>query len=185
MDINHRLSLTLLIGAALVGVTAVVSGCESRADTVAGATVCTLPHDQTISLSKPVPPGHPDLTGHTRLGKASFYATSFAHREMADGERMDPQGDNAASRTLPLGTTAKVTNVKTGKSAIVSIEDRGPYVKGRIVDLSPETARRIGITRHVGVAEVKVAPIAVPLPDGTLKTGSGALHPAICRVVPS
>jgi len=87
---------------------------------------------------------------------------------------MNPHGNNAASRTLPLGTVAKVTDVATGKSAIVRIEDRGPYIKGRIVDLSPSTARSIGITSHVGVANVVVAPIAVPLPDGRIKLGPGA-----------
>jgi rare lipoprotein A len=84
---------------------------------------------------------------------------------------MNPRGNNAASRTLPLGTVAKVTNVATGKSAIIEIEDRGPYIKGRIVDLSPSTARKIGITRRIGVAKVVVAPIAVPLPDGRVKLG--------------
>jgi len=98
---------------------------------------------------------------------------------------MNPQADNAASRTLPLGSTAKVINVQTGQSAIVSIEDRGPYVKGRILDLSPATARKIGITRRIGVADVKIAPIAVKLPDGSLKPGSGALHAPLCRVVAS
>ncbi len=88
---------------------------------------------------------------------------------MANGAPMNPRGDNAASRTLPLGTVAKVTNVATGKSAIIKIEDRGPYIKGRIVDLSPSTAHKIGITRRIGVAKVVVAPIAVPLPDGGVK----------------
>jgi rare lipoprotein A len=87
---------------------------------------------------------------------------------------MNPDGDNAASRTLPLGTVAKVTNVDTGKSAVVKIEDRGPYIKGRIVDLSPATARKIGITPHIGVARVVVAPIVVPMPDGRIKLGEAA-----------
>jgi rare lipoprotein A len=100
---------------------------------------------------------------------------------MADGHRMDPHGANAASRTLPLGTTARVTNLATGQSAIVHIQDRGPYVKGRQVDLSPTTARQIGITRRIGVAPVKVAPINVPLPDGTVKAGAGFIKP-VCRV---
>lgn len=91
---------------------------------------------------------------------------------MADGARMNPRGNNAASRTLPLGTVARVTNTATGKSAIIEIEDRGPYIKGRIVDLSPSTARQIGITRRIGVAKVVVAPIAVPLPDGRIKLGA-------------
>jgi rare lipoprotein A (peptidoglycan hydrolase) len=64
---------------------------------------------------------------------------------------------------------AKVTNVATGRSAIIKIEDRGPYIKGRIVDLSPSTAHKIGITKRMGVAKVVVAPIAVPLPDGRVK----------------
>ena len=93
---------------------------------------------------------------------------------MADGTPMDPNADNAASKTLPLGTTAKVTNVETGRSATVTIQDRGPYVRGRIIDLSPATARAIGIDQHDGVATVIVAPIAVPLPDGGVKQGAAA-----------
>ena len=116
----------------------------------------------------------PDLTGHKRVGAASFYAKEFAGRKMADGTPMDPHADNAASKTLPLGTTAKVTNVETGKSAVVTIQDRGPFVPGRIVDLSPATARKLGITRRAGVAKVVVAPIAVPLPDGRVKLGAAA-----------
>ncbi len=93
---------------------------------------------------------------------------------MADGTNMDPNGDNAASRTLPLGTTAKVTNIETGQSAVVTIQDRGPYARGRIVDLSPATAHNIGITQKIGVAKVQVAPIAVPLPDGSIRPGVAA-----------
>ena len=96
---------------------------------------------------------------------------------MADGVPMDPEGDNAASRTLPLGTTAKVTNVETGKTAIVTIEDRGPYVDGRLVDLSPATAAKIGLTPRKGITKVVVAPIAVPLPDGKVKVGTAASEP--------
>ena len=120
-------------------------------------------------------PAIPDLSAHERVGRASFYARQFFGKRMADGAPMNPRGHNAASRTLPLGTVAKVTNVATGKSAIVKIEDRGPYIKGRIVDLSPSTARQIGITPHIGVAQVVVAPITVPLPDGRIKRGSGAV----------
>jgi rare lipoprotein A len=117
-----------------------------------------------------------DRTGRTRVGKASFYAKMFAGRTMADGTRMEPTGDNAASRTLPLGTTAQVTNLETGKTAVVTIRDRGPYVAGRIVDLSPATAREIGLDTRTGVTKVKVAPIAVPLADGRIKLGDGVLQ---------
>ena len=61
--------------------------------------------------------------------------------------------------------------METGKSAVVTIQDRGPHVKGRIVDLSPSTAQKIGIERDEGVAKVEVTPITVPLPDGSVKTG--------------
>lgn len=114
-------------------------------------------------------PAKPDLSARKRRGNASYYARQFYGKAMANGAPMNPRGNNAASRTLPLGTVAKVTNVATGKSAIIKIEDRGPYIKGRIVDLSPSTARKIGITRRIGVAKVVVAPIAVPLPDGRVK----------------
>jgi rare lipoprotein A len=119
-----------------------------------------------------------DLSGHKRVGKASFYAKRFAGHKMANGAPMQPQGNNAASKTLPLGTTAKVTNVETGASAVVKIEDRGPYVKGRIVDLSPSTARKIGVDSKEGVAKVSVEPIAVPLPNGDVKPGVAAHDPA-------
>jgi rare lipoprotein A len=115
-----------------------------------------------------------DLSGRARTGKASFYAPKFTGRKMADGTPMDPADDNAASKTLPLGTKARVTNLETGKSAVVTIQDRGPYVKGRIVDLSPSTAQQIGLSREEGVAPVEVAPITVPLPDGGVKRGDAA-----------
>lgn len=93
---------------------------------------------------------------------------------MADGTAMKLQGNNAASKTLPLGTTAKVTNVDTGQTAVVTIQDRGPHVNGRIVDLSPSTAQKIGITQDEGVAKVEVTPMAVPMPDGSVKAGVAA-----------
>jgi rare lipoprotein A len=112
---------------------------------------------------------HLDRSGRKRVGTASFY--SLPGRKMADGTPMRPHADNAASKTLPLGTTATVTNLETGKSAVVTIRDRGPYVDGRIVDLSPATARKIGLTEKQGLAEVEVAPIVVPLADGKIKLG--------------
>jgi rare lipoprotein A len=115
-----------------------------------------------------------DRSGRKQAGQASFYAEKFEGRIMADGTPMDPLGDNAASKTLPLGTTAKVTNLGTGQTAVVTIEDRGPFVKGRIIDLSPMTARKIGIARSDGVAKVEVAPIAVPLADGSVLRGNGS-----------
>ena len=103
---------------------------------------------------------------------------------MADGTRMNPQDDSAASKTLPLGTTAKVTNLETGESAVVTIRDRGPFVKGRIVDLSPATADKVGLARREGVSRVEVTPIAMPpssdgarLPDGSRGAQAGEADP--------
>ena len=128
-------------------------------------------------------PARPDLSARKRRGNASYYAPQFFGKPMANGAPMNPRGNNAASLTLPLGTVAKVTNVANGKSAIIKIEDRGPYIKGRIVDLSPATAHEIGITRRMGIAKVVVAPIAVPLPDGQVKLMQRASdHREISRI---
>ncbi len=97
----------------------------------------------------------------SQVGKASIYAKKFAHRTMANGRRMDPNHDNAASKTLPLGSKALVKNLETGRSAVVTIEDRGPFVAGRIVDLSPATAGQIGLEEKRGLATVEVTPLQV------------------------
>jgi rare lipoprotein A len=102
--------------------------------------------------------------GHHRkqVGIASVYARRFGGRKMADGTRLDLNDHVAASRTLPLGTEARVTNLETGRSTQVTIQDRGPYAKGRILDLTPAAAETIGITRKEGVAKVEVQPLSVP-----------------------
>jgi rare lipoprotein A len=117
-----------------------------------------------------------DRSGRRREGKASWYGKGFAGKAMADGTPMDPASNNAASKTLPLGTMAKVTNLDNGKSAVVEIRDRGPYVPGRIVDVSPHTAQQLGLLDK-GVAPVVVAPIEVPQSDGSVKPGAAASAP--------
>lgn len=97
-----------------------------------------------------------------QVGTASVYARRFGGRKMADGTRLDLNDHVAASRTLPLGTEARVTNLETGRSTRVTIQDRGPYAKGRILDLSPAAAETIGITPKEGVAKVEVQPLSVP-----------------------
>ncbi|PRX31287.1 rare lipoprotein A [Paraburkholderia sp. BL18I3N2] len=118
-------------------------------------------------------PRHLDRSGKTRKGKASYYGRAFYKKEMADGMPMNPQSNAAASKTLPLGTKARVTNLKNGNSEVVEIRDRGPYVKDRIVDLSPKTADKLGLKKD-GVAPVEVKPVEVPQADGTVKPGAGA-----------
>ena len=130
----------------------------------AGAAAAAEPAKEASAQARETPAAGAklDRSGRKRIGVASVYAHRFAGRKMADGRRMDPHDDNAASKTLPLGTEAKVTNLETGQSATVTIQDRGPYVKGRIVDLSPATAEKIGITPKEGVAKVEVEPTALP-----------------------
>lgn len=108
-----------------------------------------------------------DRSGKTRKGKASYYGRKFFGKKMADGTPMDPKSNVAASKTLPLGTKAEVTNLENGKSEVVEIRDRGPYVEGRIIDLSPKTADKLDI-KEQGVAPVAVTPIEIPPPGAKL-----------------
>ena len=103
--------------------------------------------------------------GTSQTGKASFYSHRLSGRKMAGGERMNPNSNNAASKTLPLGTRARVTNLHNGKSALVVIKDHGPHVRGRIIDLSPATARLLGVGKQ-GVISVRVTPLDVPRASG-------------------
>lgn len=92
-------------------------------------------------------------------GLASFYhPENFTGRPMANGVPFDPGSNAAASRTLPLGTVAEVTNLKNGATRRVVIQDRGPYVEGRIIDLSPRIADELGMRRD-GVVPVEVRPV--------------------------
>lgn len=109
-----------------------------------------------------------DRSGKARKGKASYYGKQFHGKKMADGTPMDPNSNAAASKTLPLGTKAEVTNLENGKSEVVEIRDRGPYVDGRIVDVTPKTAEKLEMKKD-GVAPVEVKPIDVPPKDGTTK----------------
>jgi rare lipoprotein A len=122
---------------------------------------------------------HVDLSGQPRIGKASIYAHKFAGRKMADGHRMNPHDGNAASKTLPLGTVAKVTNLENGRSTVVTIQDRGPHVPGRIVDLSPASAQQIGLGKKQGLARVAVTPLAIPPAEGVATAGDAVASDAV------
>ncbi len=89
-------------------------------------------------------------------GMASFYGYDFAGRQTANGERFNPQAMTAASKTLPFGTLVRVTNRNNGRSVVVRINDRGPYVGGRVIDLSLGAASVVGMIGS-GVAPVDIA----------------------------
>ena len=94
-------------------------------------------------------------TGYIETGKASFYAMKYQSRQTASGEIFDQSAYTAAHNKLPFGTKVKVTNVKNGKSVIVRIIDRGPFVRGRIIDLIRSAFSSIGNTT-AGVIDVKI-----------------------------
>ena len=126
------------------------------------------------------PPGSKiriDSSGRKESGTATWYGPHRGRDHTASGKRLTANAHIAASKTLPLGTKAKITNQKTGQSDVVTIEDRGPFGKGKVIDVTPGVARSIGLGKKEGVAPVVVAPIAVPQPDGSVKPGAGAAEP--------
>ena len=96
---------------------------------------------------------------YVAFGRASYYAAKFNGRRTASGETYNSKLLTAAHQTLPFGTQIKVTNLRNMKSVVVRVNDRGPHVRGRIVDLSRAAAQLIGITR-TGVARVKLEILA-------------------------
>ena len=93
---------------------------------------------------------------HPQIATASWYGAGFSGRRTASGEIFRQNGMTAASKTLPLGTVIRVTNVANGRSVTVRVNDRGPYVRGRAIDLSRGAAQRIGLTRQ-GVGTVQIS----------------------------
>ncbi|WP_299818190.1 septal ring lytic transglycosylase RlpA family protein [uncultured Pontibacter sp.] len=93
--------------------------------------------------------------GYTEEGKASYYSRKLQGRKMANGEPYRRGKLTAAHKTLPFGTKVKVTNLQTNQTVKVKITDRGPYVSGRIVDLSEAAAKKIGSVK-AGVVPVKM-----------------------------
>jgi rare lipoprotein A len=110
--------------------------------TILLASMCTMPalagpsHKSHIELHRPAT---------VQVGKASWYGRWHAGRLTANGERFNPQAMTCAHRTLPLGSVVKVTDIATGRNVSLEVNDRGPYVKGRIIDLSEGAARELGV----------------------------------------
>jgi rare lipoprotein A len=102
----------------------------------------------------PPPPAAPSPS-FSQVGVASYYAAKFENRKTADGERFKSAGMTAAHRTLPIGTMVRVTNLNNHRTVIVRINDRGPFSRRRIIDLSPAAARLLGI-RDQGVMRVRL-----------------------------
>jgi len=92
----------------------------------------------------------------TETGKGSYYADKFEGRPTASGEKFDQGKMTAAHRTLPFGTKVKVTNVANGRSVTVTVNDRGPFAAGRIIDVSKKAAKKLDMV-DAGVANVKIS----------------------------
>jgi rare lipoprotein A len=103
-------------------------------------------------------------TGTIQKGIASYYHDSLHGNLTASGQVYDKNIMSAAHKTLPLGTKVRVTDTKTGKSIVVRVNDRGPFIKGRIIDLSRRAARELGIIQK-GITPVKVEVLALPSRD--------------------
>jgi rare lipoprotein A len=100
--------------------------------------------------------------GWTQDGIASWYGESYHGRQTASGEIYDMEAMTAAHRTLPFGTSVRVLNRDNGRSVVVRITDRGPYVGGRIIDLSRRAARELGMLES-GVAPARITIVAMAL----------------------
>ncbi|VXC46209.1 Endolytic peptidoglycan transglycosylase RlpA [Pseudomonas sp. 9Ag] len=122
--------------------------------TVVALAGCTTPRPKM-----PAPQEAPTETGTLiGSGKASYYGNQPHNKLTASGERFDQNALTAAHRTLPFGTKVRVINTRNGKSVVVRINDRGPFVRGRIIDLSKAAFERIASTR-AGVIRVRLEQI--------------------------
>jgi rare lipoprotein A len=99
--------------------------------------------------------------GWTESGVASWYGVPYDGRRTSSGEVFDMRAMTAAHRTLPFNTWLEVTNLKNGKQVEVRVTDRGPFVKGRIIDLSMGAAQRIDMLRD-GIVQVRLKVIKAP-----------------------
>ncbi len=132
-----------------------------------------------------VPPPEP-MRGNSQEGMASWYGKEFNGRPTASGETFDMYALTAAHRTLPLGTTIRVTNLDNGKEAIITVNDRGPFVKGRILDCSYGSAKELGYA-GAGLARVRIEVVKegkervryAPPPGEVLAAGTDPTRPVL------
>ena len=140
--VHKQIAWGCIVGVTLLGC---ISGCSPKEEPVS-------PPPVPQAQEEAAPAGKPKTT---QVGTASWYGPGFHGQETASGETFDQHALTAAHRTLPLGTEATVTNLETGQSVHVTINDRGPYVQGRQLDLSQAAAKQIGLTKQ-GLAKVKI-----------------------------
>jgi rare lipoprotein A len=149
---------------AIVGACGLFAACaplqpEHHASDAAGSVIAVAP-DAPVSSALNVPFESPTdefqrVASAPQSGRASWYARRFEGHRTASGERYNASALTAAHRTLPLGSYARVTLLATSKSVVVRINDRGPFVKGRVIDLSYAAASSLGLT-HTASTQVRI-----------------------------
>lgn len=118
----------------------------------------------------------PDAVGFQQKGVASWYGEPFHGRKTASGERYNMHAMTSAHKTLPLGTYVRVQNLNNNRKVVVRINDRGPFVRGRIIDLSLKAARTIGI-HNTGTAPVKIVALGPAKQDQKTTPSGSAKRP--------
>lgn len=121
--------------------------------------------ESTRIPQKGLPSGGYVEEGSTQVGMASWYGIEEHNKHAANGERFSKYAYTAAHKSLPMGTVVRVTNLENGRDVIVKITDRGPFVRGRIIDLSYAAAQSVGMLQK-GTVEVKVEVITTPSTRG-------------------
>jgi rare lipoprotein A len=153
--------------AVLLAITAVLllAGCGARQPVRAHVPAPPPPIDQepAPAATPPPAPQPQPAPAYVETGLASWYGPPYHNRRASNGEVYDMHAMTAAHRTLPLGTRVRVTNVETGHSAVVRINDRGPFVGGRVIDLSLAAAKAVDVWRP-GTAMVRLEVLDSPAP---------------------
>lgn len=111
--------------------------------------------DKSLADAQPISSKGPDVSSFHQTGRASWYGLGFHGRRTASGERYDMHALTAAHRTLPLGSYVRVSVPSTSKWVVVKINDRGPFARGRVIDLSYAAAKLLGL-QHAGTAHVQI-----------------------------
>ena len=112
-------------------------------------------NDKSLADAEPISADGPDASSFHEAGRASWYGSDFHGRRTASGERYDMHALTAAHRTLPLGSYVRVSIPATSRWVVVKINDRGPFARGRVIDLSYAAARMLGLQR-AGTARVQI-----------------------------
>lgn len=152
----------LLAGSLACASAPLLTACASDGGVGAGRVSGTAPYRVNGKTYVPLR----DWRGYEETGVASWYGAAHHRKPTASGERFDAYGGlTAAHKTLPFNVCAEVENLRTGESVVVRINDRGPFARGRLIDLSQKAAAEIGLVRS-GVAEVRVEAIGVATASG-------------------